>query len=187
MDEAKLAHCNLLVVNNSSDLLSPIGDDIGLQMVEHEFAVKVDVNEALTKLNNRVQSNILYIPSRKDGHSRTKPHFASDTNQYLKMSYRRTLNSNLVTEDDNMSAIESVTTDSQFTGYMDDLHEDENSYSGFVDLKGPYSPLEVRYFSITSSGHNKRTRVERNSINYATLDDDPYNDCDRLMVSAQVM
>lgn len=71
-------------------------------------------------------------------------------------------------------------------GCLDELHEDENSYCGFIDLKGPYSPLEVHYFSITSSGHNKRTRVERNSINYATLDDDPYNDCDRLLVSAQV-
>lgn len=113
-----MAHCSLVAVNNSTEFLNTgDSDDIGMQMVAHEYAEKVDMNAtSANKSHSRGQSNILYIPSRKDGHSRTKPQFASDNNQFLKMSYKRSLNSNLVTEDDNMSVIESVTTESQYTG-----------------------------------------------------------------------
>jgi hypothetical protein len=86
----------------------------------------------------------------------------------------------------------SSTADSFLTshlGYLNSTQDDddnESSYNGYIDLNGPYSPLEVNYFSIVNVGHCKRTRVERDSINYVTLDDDPYNECTRLMIAAEI-
>ena len=67
-----------------------------------------------------------------------------------------------------------------------DQDNDESSYSGWFDLNGAYSPLEVNYHSIMMMGHNKLSKLERESINYVTLDDDPYNRCTRLMIAAEV-
>lgn len=61
-----------------------------------------------------------------------------------------------------------------------------SEYSGFIDLRGPYSPLEVNYYALTHSSSRKRVRMERDSINYVTLDDDPVNPTNRLLVATDV-
>ncbi len=69
---------------------------------------------------------------------------------------------------------------------MENTKDNENSYNGWFELNGPYSPLEVSYHSMIMTGRNKLSKTERESINYVTLDDDPYNRCTRLMVAAEV-
>lgn len=64
--------------------------------------------------------------------------------------------------------------------------EDKDMYSGTIDLRGPYSPLEISYYSLVNSGSCRRVRVERDSLNYVTLDDDPTNDTNRMLVAADV-
>lgn len=65
-------------------------------------------------------------------------------------------------------------------------NKSESIYSGYIDLRGPHSPLEVNYFALTNSALRKRVRIERDSINYVTLDDDPGNPTNRLLVAADV-
>lgn len=59
-------------------------------------------------------------------------------------------------------------------------------YAGHIELRGPYSPLEVNYFALTNASLRKRVRIERDSINYVTLDDDPVNGTNRLLVAIDV-
>lgn len=61
-----------------------------------------------------------------------------------------------------------------------------STHAGYIDLRGPYSPLEVNYFALTHSAARKRVRIERDSINYVALDDDPVNPTNRLLVSTDV-
>lgn len=63
---------------------------------------------------------------------------------------------------------------------------DDSKYDGKIKLTGPYSPLEVTYHSITNIGKGKSVRIERDSINYVTLDDDPQNQFERMMVASQI-
>jgi ATP-dependent RNA helicase TDRD9 len=59
-------------------------------------------------------------------------------------------------------------------------------YLLFSFKKGPYSPLEVSYYSIVNVGSRKKVRPERESINFVTIDDDPCTDCDRLMIASDI-
>ncbi len=70
--------------------------------------------------------------------------------------------------------------------FLDNVKDDENSYDGWFELNGPYSPLEVTYHSLMMVGRNKLAKTERESINCVTIDDDPYNRCTRMMVAAEV-
>lgn len=63
---------------------------------------------------------------------------------------------------------------------------DSSLYSGYIELRGPYSPLEITYYALTNVAVRKRVRVERDSINYVTLDDDPTNPTNRLLVAVDV-
>jgi ATP-dependent RNA helicase TDRD9 len=63
---------------------------------------------------------------------------------------------------------------------------EDNKYDGKFRLNGPYSPLEVTYHSVINIGKSKSVRIERDSINFVTLDDDPQNQFERMMVASQV-
>jgi hypothetical protein len=55
-----------------------------------------------------------------------------------------------------------------------------------IEVRGPFSPLEVHYSAIANIGHFKNVKLERESINYVTLDDDPYNDDKRLLITSEI-
>lgn len=63
---------------------------------------------------------------------------------------------------------------------------DEDEFCNYIELRGPYSPLEISYFGMTNIGIRKRIRVERDSINYVMLDDDPMSPTSRFMVAAEI-
>jgi ATP-dependent RNA helicase TDRD9 len=75
---------------------------------------------------------------------------------------------------------------SSISSLCQDDEDDGSKFSGQIALKGPFSPLEVKFNSIINCGFSKHVRVERDSINYATLDDDPTNNNTRLIVAADV-
>ena len=63
---------------------------------------------------------------------------------------------------------------------------DESKYEGKIKISGPYSPLEVTYHPIINIGKSKSVRIERDSINFVTLDDEPHNELERMLVASQV-
>lgn len=197
LDESNTAQCSLASCSSDHDWY-----DIGEELIKNVYAEPVD-ESALNLMRNKHanSSNILYMPNRKVEYTRTRPQVTNADNE--RMLYKEKLESNKLsisvsdfdtTIDSQLERYDSCSSivDSYITGrsshadHLDDINEDESSYSGYIELNGPYSPIEVNYFSIMNVGHSKRVRVERNSINYVTLDDDPYNECSRLMVAGEV-
>ena len=54
--------------------------------------------------------------------------------------------------------------------YVQDSVHDDQLYSGYIDIRGPYSPLEITYSAMTNVGHGKRVRSDRDSIKYKPLE-----------------
>ncbi|KAL3288338.1 hypothetical protein HHI36_002786 [Cryptolaemus montrouzieri] len=73
-----------------------------------------------------------------------------------------------------------------------DVNEFEDTLKGvekFVKpttLKGPFSPLEMKVFSVIAHGSNKSAEIEPTSINSVLLDNDPLDPHTRLIVAASV-
>ncbi|XP_033096536.1 ATP-dependent RNA helicase TDRD9-like [Anneissia japonica] len=57
---------------------------------------------------------------------------------------------------------------------------------GKVNLQGPYSPLEVNFSGVTAIGSIRSVRIERESVNSVTLDNEPQATYQKLMVAAHV-
>ena len=169
------------------------GLDMGDALVQSGYAERLQVKEP-----TRSKPEIFYVPSRKSEFSIERSKMSqSERNQDLaEMMYKARVNlsNNYISIEDQETKQERSDDDnSSLSGsyYTDDLSQyDENesdaNFSGLIELRGPYSPLEVNYFPMANIGHAKKTRVERNSINYVTLDDDPFNECSRLMIASEV-
>ncbi|XP_033332718.2 tudor domain containing 9 protein spindle E [Megalopta genalis] len=55
-----------------------------------------------------------------------------------------------------------------------------------VNLRGPFSPLEIEMKHLTTAGRDKRICVATNSVNAVLLDTDPENPSQRLLVAGSV-
>lgn len=55
-----------------------------------------------------------------------------------------------------------------------------------IKLKGPESPLEIQYMAVTHAARTKQVRIEANSVNSVSLDAEPQDECDRMLVAAHV-
>lgn len=55
-----------------------------------------------------------------------------------------------------------------------------------IHLKGPFSPLEIRYYSLTKAGTMRPVRIEHDSVNSIILDPEPHDKSSRLLVAASV-
>lgn len=164
--------------------------------------VKLDVATRLTNAELKLNSNkpkfavqnVYYVPTQSsDALGRPATHYNAQPNarnmintksrlktQDVRLQNR--LNRRFDANDD-----ESDSTETETENNNADLSADEKGmYAGYIDVRGPYSPLEINYFSIINVGNCKRIRVERDSINYVTLDDDPTNEATRLMIATEV-
>lgn len=163
-----------------------VSRDIGLELVNLGYA-DVQNEKSINDNKSKFSSELLYIPTRTDDYITKKPVYDKLDANVIKKKYRDNdddesglYNTSSYDDTDRSSIAES---DRTYSSYYDDR---ENCFSGYIDIRGPYSPLEINYYSLVNSGHSKKIRVERESINYVTLDDDPHNDCNRLMVASDV-
>ncbi|XP_071496010.1 ATP-dependent RNA helicase TDRD9-like [Diadema antillarum] len=58
--------------------------------------------------------------------------------------------------------------------------------TGKVYLRGPFSPYEINFASMTKIGRLKASRVDRNSVNSVALSMEPEDQYDKMMISAHV-
>jgi len=166
-----------------------IKTDIGEQIILSGFALKVEESELnLNKTRNRYSTQDVYhVPMRQSDYTSNEmtyiqhDYFHHDYSFVASNRSNRSRNDFEDDEDDKSSIAESF--DTSKISYLED---EMNQYAGQIQVRGPYSPLEVNYYSIANIGHNRRVRVERDSINYVTLDDEPLNDCNRLMIASDV-
>ena len=183
--------------------------DVALYLVNTGYAVNLAENEKLDKseLNRKYEKKmnldeVYQIPFKQSSYASKRPEYASQTslpqaNQKNIRNYnnRRNYDENDDENDDSMSSISrlsglnstcnsSLVSDN--SSRLDALDNDENSFAGYDDLRGPYSPLECNYFSLINAGHTKRVGLERESINYVTIDEDPLNNSTRLMVASAI-
>ncbi|XP_076234970.1 tudor domain containing 9 protein spindle E [Calliopsis andreniformis] len=73
--------------------------------------------------------------------------------------------------------------------YISDLYPDPPKPSDCyttVNLKGPFSPLEIDLKNLTVAGRDKRVSMAINSVNSVLLDTDPEDSCQRLLVAASI-
>ena len=192
--------------------LTQVGDykkDVGRILVDSTYAEFLNENEKLVKttlnknygrrqelFNNEKQE--FYIPQKQSSYMSKKPQYASQNS--LPQTIRKTKNYDEYEDDndDNSSLAasslvnssivnSSIVNSSLANNFRIGLEvEDESFFSGEIELRGPYSPLECHYYPLINAGHSRRVIVERESINYVTLDEDPLNEATRLMVASSV-
>lgn len=167
--------------------------DIGDEIIAAGYAERVDsIFTSVQKLTST--ENVLYVPTRQSDYTARRANVAGGNeighfnvrstlnylpiNRSLNESWRLNDTDNFDDYDhDDMSSVSGST----FT-----FNDDESNFMGMLELSGPYSPLEVHYYPLVNVGKSKKTRVSRGSINHVTLDDDPFNDTPRLMVSTEI-
>ena len=163
--------------------------DVGEKLIELGYAQHLAESEKTIKNNltrNYPEQDMLYVPLKQSGYTARRPEYASQTSLPRMAKPKTSLHQKEKDDDrdDVVSSVSSFASDAKQNSEFVD--EDENSYAGFVDMRGPYSPLEISYYSLINAGHSKRVTVERDSINYVTLDDDPLNESTRLMVASAI-
>lgn len=164
--------------------------DIGEEIIARGYAEQVADSSNYYDKNKSYKDNVRFVPTRQSDYTSKRPNIAGGAliQQFGQFNIRSNVRnfSKYITDsnyddydhDSNASVTDVSTFNSTF--------EDEYTYSGVINLNGPYSPLEVTYYSLVNIGRSKKTRVSRGSINHVTLDDDPYNTTTRLMVSTEI-
>jgi HrpA-like RNA helicase len=199
LDENNIARVELLCGSDNKKL-----HDVGTLLIKSEYAEQVDYD--LTKLkfrNNYSSNNLLFIPLRTSGQTNSDARQVRSINNTDRLYNRKKSSKiNPTRSEDDVSASEtsdqqsehdneetsdsSSIADSENTESNINITDNEEDFNGYIELRGPYSPLEVTYFSILNVGHGKKARVERESINHASIDDDPLNTNTRLLISAEL-
>jgi ATP-dependent RNA helicase TDRD9 len=72
------------------------------------------------------------------------------------------------------------------TSYTDFEAPERSEATEVVELKGPYSPLEMKVCGLVEASLGCTVRVDGDSVNAVLLDDDPEDDHARLLVAGQV-
>lgn len=141
------------------------------------------LNEDLRNNNNRSTRNLNYEMMSELNDSLVSLDLLKENDEILSTKSRRS-------EMSKSSNTENKTIYSQYLESAKNVNEDiqarQEKYDGTIKLNGPYSPLEVTYHPIVNIGKLKCARVERDSINFVTLDDDPRNEFERLLISADI-
>lgn len=52
-----------------------------------------------------------------------------------------------------------------------------------MDLKGPFSPLEMKIYSLISTGDHKKVTIDPNSVNTVLLDEEPQDPHERYITA----
>jgi hypothetical protein len=108
-----------------------------------------------------------------------REHFISQMDHETR---RKVLNSD---DPNNLSALfKSVVEVS--TSYTDFEAPERSEATEVVELKGPYSPLEMKVCGLVEASLGCTVRVDGDSVNAVLLDDDPEDDHARLLVAGQV-
>lgn len=58
--------------------------------------------------------------------------------------------------------------------------------SSYVRLRGPYSPLEIKFVNLTAAGKIKNVKISPNSVNCVLLDTEPEDQSQRLLVAGSI-
>ena len=90
------------------------------------------------------------------------------------------------------SAHERVATEEEYSSKVWEVNSQleksptQSCKHGQLYLKGPTSPYEVSFYSLTKIGRMKSARIERDSVNSVCLHNEPQDKHERLMISAFV-
>lgn len=157
-----------------------------------------EINLKMSKPRSGTVQNLsmldtLYAPTTRSDFITKAPKYAETDVNYQIAKGQNNFKSASQTDCDT----DSVTSGQQFDDNDEEIeftHEDldntldrpDSEFMGRVELRGPISPLEVSYHSIVNVGFQKRVRIERDSINYPSIDDDPTNESLRLMIASDV-
>jgi hypothetical protein len=184
---------NLIAVNLQT------GDDekVADTLLNNDYASRLNDVE-LSMCKNKpmfTPQNFFYVPSRESDFLSKQPrynNFDSNARKLMekKMTHQTTGQARRgpLRDDRGDDQDEDDDDDNKTVCGEDDDYDmgENNRYADLIDIRGPYSPLEIKYYSIVNVGTRRKVRVERESINYVTLDDDPTNEANRLMVAVDV-
>jgi hypothetical protein len=112
-------------------------------------------------------------------HLLNREHFISQMDHETR---RKVLNSD---DPNNLSALFKSVVDVS-TSYTDFEAPERSEATEVVELKGPYSPLEMKVCGLVEASLGCTVRVDGDSVNAVLLDDDPEDDHARLLVAGQV-
>jgi hypothetical protein len=184
------------VLINLSQIDDHYTKDVGRMLVDSGYADYLADSEKILKatLSNNYGSSeqkIYYIPYKQSSYTAKRPEYASHNSLHHISAGNKLPHIYKQNDDDNVSlANTSIISSSRYssldTSQMDQSDENENLFNGTLELHGPYSPLESSFFSLINGGRTKRVAVERESVNFVTLDQDPLNQSTRLMVATTI-
>lgn len=181
---------NLAYVNLHGVTKSGVHEDFTEMLLKSGCAEMMSKTEIDLNLSKQFNRKDFYIPSRESDYMSTKPRFVNEdiairqAEQFKNNYYHeQTMLSDLDDLKSTISANNSLLSETSENAFDEN---DESSYDGYIEIRGPYSPLECSYSSLLNVGQSKKIKVERDSINYVSLDNDPTNDSSRLLIAHEV-
>ncbi|RMZ95878.1 ATP-dependent RNA helicase TDRD9 [Brachionus plicatilis] len=181
---------NLAYVNLYGVTKSGMHKDFTELLVESgcaEIMSKTEIDLNLSKQYNRKD---FYIPSRESDYMPSRPRYFNEDmaiRQAEQSKNKYYHEQSMLSDQDDLKSTVSTNHSSLNLVQEDDFDENDPAlYDGYIEIRGPYSPLECNYTSLLNIGQNKKIKVERDSINYVTLDTDPTNDSCRLLLAHEV-
>lgn len=94
-----------------------------------------------------------------------------------KLAHQSALSGETLPPEDNTAWIDSL---------VENNDEVDERFATKVMLRGPESPIEMSFYSITNIGRLKSVRIEQNSVNSVILNDQPQDPHQRFMVAGKV-
>ena len=181
---------NLAYVNLHGVTKSGLHEDFTEMLLKSGCAEMMSKTEIDLNLSKQFNRKDFYIPSRESDYMSAKPRFVNDD---VAIRQAEQFKNNYYHEQTMLSDFDDLkSTTSSSHSFLNETNEDnfdendESSYDGYIEIRGPYSPLECNYSSLLNVGQSKKIKVERDSINYVTLDNDPTNDSSRLLIAHEI-
>jgi hypothetical protein len=168
--------------NLSAKVFSVVDNVLRVEVLDDE---QQSVNTECVKSDfaEFAEESTVSVFSRDRMASKLKGHAKGLNESSLDMSIcRSALNINMVSMD-NYDMTRDSNRNLAFRGAED---EDVRLYSGEIKLFGPFSPLEVQFYPLVRICKSKTASVERESINFAQIDDDSQVPYERLLVASEV-
>lgn len=94
-----------------------------------------------------------------------------------KLAHQSSLSGETLPPEDNTAWIDSL---------VEQNDEVDERFATKVVLRGPESPIEMSFYSITNIGRLKSVRIEQNSVNSIILKDQPQDPHQRFLVAAKI-
>ncbi|XP_045626208.2 ATP-dependent RNA helicase TDRD9 [Procambarus clarkii] len=144
-------------------IYSIVHGNLRVKLLEMEYGTLVSINNLLVSKGFAVKAEEFFL---------------SKQNHELRALYSSQVEESSVCSDYSIS--------SAFSSLSFNFETVPEKYASKRQLRGPDSPLLLRFVALTRTGGSKRVKIDSSSVNSTALDLEPQNPHDRLLLAASV-